>query len=161
MEIGDRFQVVQHLVGEPLRRWSRFQARRRTAQQVVALIAAPLMLSGAAVVAQAPVTPVAASWCVTNGFNLEYHDTSAFYVQATGYDNNGNSQSFYISTPAYDNKDTNHCWGDNTYVYFRWFDSHFNYISASSKRLPSRCGGTFPFVWCYTQWSSVSQVYGP
>jgi hypothetical protein len=161
MEIRNRVQVVQRLIGEPLRRWSSFQVRRRTAQQVVALIAAPLMLSGGAVVAQAPVTPVAASWCITNGFNLEYHDKRAFFVRAIGYDSGGNSQTVYISTPTADTKDSNHCWADNSTVYFRWFDYNWNYISDTSKKLPYRCGGVFPFIWCYTAWSSISQVYGP
>jgi hypothetical protein len=162
MAIRNRYQAVELFAQRCLRRLATVQLRRRTAKHVVALITAPMLLSGVAVVAQAPATPVGASWCgIFTGWNLEYHDKRAFSLVAQGYDNSGNSMTAHISTPGADTKDSTHCWADNAYVYFTWYDYYGNYLSQTSKRLPSRCGGTFPFNWCYVNWSPIAQIYGP
>ena len=81
MGIRNRLQAVELFAQGWLSRLFRLQLQR-TARHVVALLTAPILLSGVAVVAQAPATPVGASWCgIFTGWNLEYHDKRAFSAQ--------------------------------------------------------------------------------
>ena len=161
MSVRDHLQAVASLARGSLRRLAVFQVRRRSAAHMVALIAAPLFLSGVAVVAQAPAKPVAASWCVLSGWTLTYHDSAAWRVTTQGYDGNGNWQSISINTPSYSNYDGNHCWQNNQVLNFYWYGATGNYLSHTTKSLPARCNGWFPAVWCYTTSSDQAQVYGP
>jgi len=162
MVLSNRLKAAGLLARVSLKRWASFQVRRTTRQHAVGLIMASLLLSSAAVVAQAPATPVGASSCgLLTGWHLTYHDNIAWHVVAVGYDNGGNPQTASIYTPNYTTYDGNHCWADSNVVRFYWYDVNWTYLSQTSKSLPRRCSITYPLGGCWTNSSSYAQVYGP